>query len=72
MSDYADEAQDYIDLTDAVAIQNVRNRMLAAGSDICRCCGDEIPVARRRIAPWAETCITCQDILEHWARVGQR
>lgn len=50
MSDSVDQAQEYIDLTDAVAVQNVRNR----------------------IVPWAETCATCQDILEHKIRVGQR
>lgn len=72
MSDSVDQAQEYIDLTDAVAVQNVRNRIRAAGSDICRCCGDAIPAARRRIVPWTETCATCQAILEHRMRVGQR
>lgn len=72
MSDSVDQAQEYIDLTDAVAVQNVRNRMQAAGCDPCRCCGDPIPAERRRIVPWAETCATCQDILEHKIRVGQR
>jgi len=72
MSDHADEAQEYIDLTDAVAVQNVRNRMQAAGSDICRCCGDDIPAERRRIVPWAETCASCQAILEYKMRMEQR
>ncbi|WP_277972912.1 TraR/DksA C4-type zinc finger protein [Pantoea agglomerans] len=71
MSDHADEAQDYIELADALAVQTVRNRMQATGSDICTGCGDVIPAKRRRAVLWAETCITCQDILEHRARVGQ-
>lgn len=72
MSDYADQAQEYIDLADTVAVQSVRNRLQATGSDICQCCGETIPAARRRIVPWADTCTTCQTILEHQHRVGCR
>ncbi|MCM2131433.1 TraR/DksA family transcriptional regulator [Larsenimonas rhizosphaerae] len=34
----------------------------------CEDCGDEIPLARRRAAPFASTCIECQSIREHKAK----
>lgn len=34
----------------------------------CEECGDEIPTARRQAAPWATTCIECQQILEEKRR----
>ncbi|WP_348826808.1 TraR/DksA family transcriptional regulator [Halomonas sp. RT37] len=39
-----------------------------AGSAECEECGDEIPAARRQAAPWATTCIECQQIYERKGR----
>jgi phage/conjugal plasmid C-4 type zinc finger TraR family protein len=72
MSDVVDQAQAYIDFNEAVALQNLRNRMQATGSEICQVCGDTIPDARRRIVPWAQTCAGCQSIFEFRNKVGHR
>ncbi|WP_416139040.1 TraR/DksA C4-type zinc finger protein [Halomonas sp. HK25] len=34
----------------------------------CDDCGEPIPAARRRAAPWASTCIECQGIREQQAK----
>ena len=34
----------------------------------CHECGGEIPAARRKAAPWATTCIECQQINERKSR----
>ncbi|MAR73684.1 MULTISPECIES: TraR/DksA family transcriptional regulator [unclassified Halomonas] len=34
----------------------------------CHECGGEIPEARRKAAPWATTCIECQQINERKSR----
>jgi len=70
MSDDVDQAQEYITIAESTAIQAVRNRMRVAGNENCRLCGEPIPAERRRVVPWADSCATCQGIIEHRRRVG--
>ena len=70
MSDYADQAQDCIGLTEMAAIQAIRNQVCAPGSDECHMCGEPISAPRRLAVPWAVTCTICQSIIEHRKRVG--
>ena len=70
MGDDVDQAQEYIDIAESAAIQAVRNRTRIAGNENCRLRGEAIPLARRKAVPWADSCTTCQDIVEHRQRVG--
>ena len=70
MGDDVDQAQEYINIAESTAIQAVRNKMQAMGNENCRLCGETIPEARRQAVPWADSCATCQDIIEHRQRVG--
>ena len=47
-----------------------RHRLPTAitSNDECEECGDPIPAARRQAAPWATTCIECQQIYERKGR----
>lgn len=49
---------------DAVKAAVARARGPGLGSDICVCCGEPIPEARRRAAPRAMACLPCQTDLE--------
>ncbi|MGL5968147.1 MAG: TraR/DksA C4-type zinc finger protein [Kluyvera sp.] len=70
MSDQVDVAQDFIELTNTVAVLAIRYELQAAGGEYCQSCGETIPEARRLAAPWADTCTLCQSELEHRNKVG--
>ena len=70
MGDDVDQAQEYINVAEFAAIEAVRNRMRIVGNESCRLCGEAIPAARREAVPWADSCTTCQGIIEHHQRVG--
>lgn len=42
----------------------VRARLNGHGAEFCEECGEPIPVARRRAAPWARLCVECQSLAE--------
>lgn len=42
----------------------VRAALQTQGADECHDCGDTIPEARRKAAPWAVRCVYCQEVLE--------
>jgi len=44
-------------------IEHALMRLDASPDDFgeCRDCGDEIPIARLEVVPWADFCVTCQD-----------
>ncbi|WP_275286894.1 TraR/DksA family transcriptional regulator [Halomonas elongata] len=69
MADNADRATDVVQQHVDTALAN---RPTWTGVDMARAeceeCGDEIPAARRQAAPWATTCIDCQEINERKRR----
>ncbi|MGT3357498.1 TraR/DksA C4-type zinc finger protein [Yersinia enterocolitica] len=44
--------------------------MEGTGLTTCKECGDPIPPQRRESIPGVQTCVTCQEILEHQRKVG--
>ncbi|WP_280570666.1 TraR/DksA family transcriptional regulator [Chromohalobacter sp. 296-RDG] len=71
MADNADRATDLAQQHVDAALADRRFigvDMAAAPGTECAECGDEIPAARRKAAPWARTCIDCQGIREIQAR----
>lgn len=42
----------------------VQARLQGRGAEECEECGEEIPQARRRAAPWAVCCVDCQGLRE--------
>lgn len=42
----------------------VQARLNGHGAGFCEECGEPIPVARRRAAPWARLCVECQSLAE--------
>lgn len=42
----------------------VQARLNGHGAEFCEECGEPIPVARRRAAPWARLCVECQSLAE--------
>jgi phage/conjugal plasmid C-4 type zinc finger TraR family protein len=53
--------QDQIDDTVKDAVMRARSRMPAGAGEVhCVECGEEIPEARRRAMPGAQTCVACQ------------
>jgi phage/conjugal plasmid C-4 type zinc finger TraR family protein len=48
----------------------VQARLQGQGAEFCIDCDEEIPEARRRAAPWAVRCISCQD--DHDKREARR
>lgn len=72
MADAADIAGD---ITERRLEEALTQRRRSVSGDIaphlpidCEECGDAIPAARRRAAPWARTCVACQTIRERQAR----
>lgn len=68
MADKADIANDLLEQRMAGAMERCRLPETRAANDECEECGDEIPAARRQAAPWATTCIECQEINERKRR----
>ncbi|WP_315807518.1 TraR/DksA family transcriptional regulator [Pseudomonas sp. C9-3] len=66
--DVIDRANDHADYLLQVALAN---RPTAAGpsAEWCDDCGNPIPEARREAVPGCETCVSCQEIREHLARI---
>ncbi|MDL4862275.1 TraR/DksA family transcriptional regulator [Halomonas elongata] len=68
----ADNADFATDLVQRHVDTTVANRPIRTGVDMARAeceeCGDAIPAARREAAPWASTCIDCQEIQERKRR----
>lgn len=57
--------QEQIDATIKDGVMSARTRMpTGEGETHCLGCGDEIPEGRRRAAPEARRCITCQSALD--------
>lgn len=70
MADEADLAQEYSDLMINEGLMSVRSQFCSISSMICEECGDAIPAQRRAAIPGVQTCVTCQEILEHRRKVG--
>ncbi|MBY6206917.1 MULTISPECIES: TraR/DksA C4-type zinc finger protein [Halomonas] len=70
MADRADIAAELIEMSleGSLASRLQLTTTPAAKTTECEDCGDEIPAARRRAAPWATTCIECQEIHERKRR----
>lgn len=68
MADCADIANDIMERRMANTIAANRVPAAQASNSVCHECGDEIPAARRKAAPWATTCVECQSILEEKRR----
>ena len=72
MSDHEDAdgdlAQERVSIAIDDGIRVVRARVgsgaLLPDERFCEECGDEIPVARVRAAPWATRCVQCQSMAE--------
>lgn len=45
-------------------ISRITQEQQAIGQPECSECGDQIPEARRKAAPWARHCVPCLEILE--------
>lgn len=74
MADNADRATDLAQqhVDDALASRSfIGVDMAAAPGAECQECGTEIPNARRKAAPWAKTCIDCQEINERRQRYAR-
>lgn len=50
--------------------QAIQRQLAQAGSADCEDCGDPIPDARRRAAPWAVRCTPCQSAFERLLTVN--
>ena len=57
-------AHEALFLQDALDAQRRRSKLPNESAFECRCCGDEIPQARREVLPGVDTCIDCQTDLE--------
>lgn len=68
MADKADIAGELLEQRMEHALAHRRLPDAPAANDECEECGDEIPAARRQAAPWATTCIACQEINERKRR----
>ncbi|OAZ99726.1 TraR/DksA C4-type zinc finger protein [Halomonas sp. G11] len=71
MADNADIATDTMERRMEAALASRPKWLgvdMAATDPDCEDCGDEIPAARRKAAPWATTCIECQGIREQRRR----
>lgn len=65
MADAADRAGDVIEQNLAQALANRPNWIgIDLAATECDDCGNEIPQARRHAAPWATTCVECQNLRE--------
>ncbi len=64
MADNADIATEIAERRLAHALASQRRPLPVATDPDCEECGQEIPTARRKAAPWATTCIECQGIRE--------
>lgn len=64
MADNVDRAAVNIQQSLEATLANRAQLATQAANDDCIDCGDEIPTARRKAAPWATTCIGCQSIRE--------
>lgn len=65
--DEADRAQVLEEGERAAAIARLR-QATGAGADVCLCCGEPIPAARRRALPSACLCLPCQEEFERSVR----
>lgn len=68
MADLADIANEWVERQVDNVLSSHQLPQLYAVNDECEECGEEIPAARRKAAPWATTCIECQQILEEKRR----
>ena len=59
-----DKAYGYQVLSELAGISSVRAKLQGEGSRFCEACGIEIPLARRKAAPWATCCIECASLKE--------
>jgi phage/conjugal plasmid C-4 type zinc finger TraR family protein len=62
--DPMDRATATAELARLAGISTVRAQLIGEGAEFCESCGIEIPVARRRAAPWAKLCVECQGLAE--------
>jgi phage/conjugal plasmid C-4 type zinc finger TraR family protein len=58
--DPMDRAAATDELSRLAGISTVRAKLMGEGAEFCEECGEPIPVARRRAAPWATLCVECQ------------
>ncbi|SDG21826.1 phage/conjugal plasmid C-4 type zinc finger protein, TraR family [Onishia taeanensis] len=68
MADNADIATEIMERRQSAALASRPALQDMATSPECEDCGWEIPAARRRAAPWANTCIECQGMRERRGR----
>lgn len=67
-ADQLDIASELEESERANGVAIVRTALESQGADECHDCGDTIPEARRKAAPWAVRCVYCQEVSE----VGRR
>lgn len=68
MADIGDQAQALEEAQRDAALASVRALPCASAASACADCGDDIPPARLKAAPWAVTCIDCQELRERAAK----
>jgi phage/conjugal plasmid C-4 type zinc finger TraR family protein len=66
--DQLDQAAAIDELARKHGVSAIRARLMGDGADDCEECGEPIPVARRRAAPWATLCVECQSLNERRAQ----
>jgi phage/conjugal plasmid C-4 type zinc finger TraR family protein len=66
--DPMDRAAATTELARLAGISTVRAKLQGEGAEFCDECGIEIPVARRKAAPWATLCVECANIEEQKLR----
>lgn len=66
--DVIDRANEHADYLLQVALAN-RPNPTEPSAEWCEDCGNQIPEARRLAVPGCETCVPCQEVREHLARI---
>ncbi|WP_031207164.1 TraR/DksA C4-type zinc finger protein [Halomonas huangheensis] len=65
MADEADVASEIADHWVSMRVGGLLQSVNTVSDNThCEDCGDEIPAARRKAAPWATLCLTCQETQE--------
>lgn len=57
-------AQRFSELERSAQLSAIRAGVAGEGTETCVDCDETIEIERRRVAPFARRCITCQEIME--------
>ncbi|WP_434456526.1 TraR/DksA family transcriptional regulator [Stutzerimonas urumqiensis] len=63
-TEQGDRASSVEELDRLGGVALVRARLNGHGAEFCEECGEPIPIARRRAAPWVVCCVDCASIRE--------